>query len=192
VGEGTSPARPSVVAAREALLAARGSLDEELLRLEASGRAAVDIKAKVKRNPVKAAGLAAGAGFVVVGGPQRLFRRAKRAVMGPEEPLPKSMLPKDIEKQLKKLGTDGDRVRGTIEREFARYLDDKAEERKSRDLTGVIAALLLSAGKPFVTRYGKQVAERLVSPDGAGYREQLEKLRAARKDGSGTGGDTPA
>lgn len=192
MGEGTSPARPSVVAAREALLAARGSLDEELLRLEASGRAAVDIKAKVKRNPVKAAGLAAGAGFVVVGGPQRLFRRAKRAVMGPEEPLPKSMLPKDIEKQLKKLGTDGDRVRGTLEREFARYLDDKAEERKSRDLTGVLAALLLSAGKPLVNRYGKQVAERLISTDGASYRDQLEKLRASRKGGSGTDGDAPA
>jgi hypothetical protein len=184
VGEGTSPARPSVVAAHEALLAARGSLDEELVRLEASARAAVDIKAKVRRHPVKSAGIAAGAGFVAIGGPKRLFRRAKRAVFGPQEPLPKSMLPKEIEKQLKKLGSDGDRVRGTIEREFARYLDDKAEERKSRDLTAVVASLLFSAGRPFVTRYGKQLAERMLQPDGLAYREQLDKIRAARKDSS--------
>ena len=141
VGEGTSPARAEVVAAREALLAARGQVDEELVRLEASARAAVDIRAKVRRNPVKAAGLAAGAGFLAVGGPKRLFRRAKRAVMGPAEPLPKSMLPKEIDAALGKLGDDGDRVRGTIEREFARYLDDRAEERKSRDLTGTLSAL---------------------------------------------------
>ncbi len=189
MGEGTSPPRPAVVAAHEALLAARGSLDEELLRLEATARAAVDIKAKVKRNPGKAAGLAAGTGFVVLGGPRKLFRRAKRAVLGPEEPLPKSMLPKEIDARLRKLGTDGDKVRGTIEREFARYLDDKTEERKSRDLTGVVAALLLMAGKPFVTRYGRQLAEQLLANDGKAFREQLEKVRAARADTAG--GDAP-
>ena len=104
MGEGTAAARAQVLAARQAL-------DEELVRLEASARAAADVPAKVRRNPVKAAGLAAGAGFVVVGGPQRLFRRAKRAVVGPQEPLPKSMLPEEIEKSLKRMGKDGDKVR---------------------------------------------------------------------------------
>ena len=196
MGEGTSPARPSVVAAREALLAARGSLDEEILRLEASARAAVDVRAKIRNNPVKAAGLAAGAGFLAVGGPRRLFRRARRAVMGPQEPLPKSMLPREIEKQLRKLGSDGDRVRGTIEREFARYLDDKAEERKGRDIGAVVAMLLAGIGKPLVSRYGKQLAEQVLDGDPATYRDRLEKLRASRRPGSapgtGSGGDTPA
>ena len=148
MGEGTSPARPEVVAAREALLAARGQVDEELVRLEASARAAVDIPAKIRRSPAKAAGLAAGAGFLLVGGPKRLFRRARQAVRGPSEPMPKSMLPKEIDATLRKLGDDGDRVRGTIEREFAHYLDAGAEERKSRDLAGTFSALLRSSAKP--------------------------------------------
>ena len=54
-------------AARAEVVAAREAFSTELVRLEAAGRAAVDIKAKVKRNPVKAAGLAAGAGFLAIG-----------------------------------------------------------------------------------------------------------------------------
>ena len=180
MGEGSTPARPEVVAAREALVASRASLDRELMNLEASARAAVDIPAKVKANPVKAAGLAAGVGFVAVGGPKKLFRRAKAAVVGPDEPLPPSMLPKEIDKSLKKLGTDGARVRGTIEREFAAYLDEKAEERKSRDLTGAIAALLLTAGRPFVSRYAKQLAEQITTGDPKQFSEAMEKVRARR------------
>ena len=123
MGEGTSAARAEVLVARAQVLAAREALDEELVRLEASARAAVDIPAKIKRNPGKTAGLAAGAGFLAIGGPKRVFRRAKRAVRGPEEPLPTSMLPKEIDAALGSLGTDGDRVRGVIEREFASYLE---------------------------------------------------------------------
>jgi hypothetical protein len=180
VGEGTSPARPAVLAAREALLASRQGLDDELVLLEASARAAIDIPAKVKKSPVKAAGIAAGAGFLVVGGPKRLFRRAKRVVMGPEEPLPKQLLPKEIESSLKKLGTDGDRVRGLVEREFARYLDDKAEERKGRDLNAVIATLLLAAGRPVIKRYGKQIAEQILTTDPKTLEQQLAKVRERR------------
>ena len=84
MGEGTSAAQPEVLVARAQVLAAReASLDEELVRLEASARAAVDIPAKVRRNPVKTAGVAAGAGFLAVGGPKRVFRRAQlRGVRG--------------------------------------------------------------------------------------------------------------
>ena len=40
-------------AARSEVLAARAGLDEELVRLEASGRAAVDIPARLKRNATR-------------------------------------------------------------------------------------------------------------------------------------------
>jgi hypothetical protein len=182
VGESSTPARPEVVAAREAILASRASLDRELMNLEASARAAVDVPAKVKANPVKAAGLAAGVGFVAVGGPRKLFRRAKAAVVGPPEPLPPSMLPKEIDKSLKKLGTDGAKVRGTIEREFAAYLDEKAEERKSRDLPGAIAALLLAAGRPFISRYAKQLAEQIGSSDPKQFSVAMDRVRARRAE----------
>ncbi len=180
MGEGASAPHPEVVAAREALLASRASLDEELVRLEASARAAVDIKSKVRRNPVKAAGVATGAAFLVVGGPRRLFRRARNAVFGTPDPLPKSLLPKEIDEALGKLGDDGARVRGTIEREFAAYLDEKAPERKSRDLSGTISSLLRSAGKPLIARYGKQIVDQLTTADPTQLREQLDKVRARR------------
>ncbi len=180
MGEGTSAPQPEVVAAREALLASRTSLDEQIVRLEASARAAVDIRAKIRRNPVKAAGVAAGAGFVALGGPQRLFRRARNAVFGTPDPLPKSMLPKEIDAALGKLGGDGARVRGTIEREFAAYLEEKAPERKSRDLSGTISSLLMSAGKPLISRYGKQIVDQLTTADPEQLRQQLDKVRARR------------
>jgi hypothetical protein len=173
VGEVTASARADV-------LTARAALDSELDRLEAAARAAVDIKAKIRRHPVKTAGAAAGAGFLLLGGPRRVFRGAKRAILGPAAVLPKSMLPKEIDKALRELGSDGNKVRGTLEREFAAYLEAKAPERKNRDLGGVVAGLLASVGRPVTQRYGKQLAEQLLSPDGPGFVAQLEKVRARR------------
>jgi hypothetical protein len=186
VGEGTDPGRaeavaatrPAVEEARARVRAARGVVDEELMRLEASGRAAADIPAQVRRNPVKSAGIAAGAGFLLVGGPAKAFRRAKRAVMGPSEPLPKSMLPKEVDEAVRKLGTDGERVRGTLEREFADYLERTAPKRKERDLGAVTAVLLSSLARPMIQRFGKQLAERAIAPGGPAFEEQLAKIRA--------------
>ena len=69
-------------AARDRVLAARSELAEEVQVLEASGRAAIDIPARVKRSPAKAAALAGGLGFLLLKGPQRLFRGARRVVRG--------------------------------------------------------------------------------------------------------------
>ena len=99
-------------AARERVLVARAQLGDELALLEASARSAVDIPAKVKASPAKAAAVAGTAGFVVLGGPRRVFGGVKRVVRGPKAPLPKSMLPDEIEATLKHLGSDGDAVRG--------------------------------------------------------------------------------
>lgn len=173
MGEGTD-------AARAAVLAARGTVDEEVDRLEASARAAVDIKAKVRQNPAKTAGLAAGAGFLLVGGPVKVLRGARNAIFGRPDPLPKSMLPKQIDKALRELGDDGTRVRGTLEREFAGYLKEHGEERRKRDLSGMAALLLASVGKPLVDKYGRQMLEQLLDPDTGTVAEQLEKVKARR------------
>ena len=167
-------------AARAAAVASRATLQEEVVRLEASARAAVDIPAKIRRAPAKTAGLAAGAIFVAAGGPKRIFRRAIRAVRGPQADLPKSMLPKEVDKTLRKLGADGDKVRGTIEREFADYLEAKAPERKSRDL-GATASLI--AGQvlgPVTKRVGRQLAEELFTPKTAGSSSFEAATRKAR------------
>jgi hypothetical protein len=174
-------------AARAEVLAARSGLDEELVRLEASGRAAVDIPARLKREPAKVLGAAGGAAFLLLGGPKRLLRSARMALNGGKEPLPKSMLPPEVEKTLKKLGPDGEKVRGTLEREFASYLDEKAPERRERDLGAVAAGILGGALKPVALRFGKQLAEQALNPDGPSFadglrkaRERVEKERAGR------------
>ena len=184
MGEGSDAARAQVLAARE-------TLADELERLEASARTAVDVPAKVRRNPGKAVGVAAGAGFLLVGGPKRVFRRAKRAVLGPAEPLPTSMLPKEIDKAIRELGDDGEKVRGTIEREFASYLEQTAPQRKQRDL-GTVSAILLSAlVRPLFERYGKQLIDQLFATDRDEFEEQLAKVRA-RANGEPAAAADPA
>lgn len=170
-------------AARAEVLAARAGLDEEITRLEASGRAAVDIPARLKREPAKVLGTAGGAAFLLLGGPKRLFTGVRRAILGPDADLPKSMLPPEIEKTLKKLGPDGEKVRGTLEREFAEYLDEKAPQRKERDLGATTAVLLGGVLKPVISRLGKQLAERALDPDGPSFAEGLRRARE-RTNGS--------
>ncbi len=175
-------------AALAQVVAARAEFDTELDRLEAAGRAAVDIPAKIRRSPAKAAGLAAGAAFLVAGGPKRLFRRAKRAIRGEEEALPPSLLPNEIEKAVRKLGSDGKQVRGTLEREFAKYLDDRSKERKKEGVTAAAAAIALGALRPVAMRASKQLAERMMNPDAPSFEEQMEKIRNRRRDKDETAG----
>ncbi len=179
MGTRTSAARAEVVAAREGLA-------DEAVRLEASARAAVDIPARIRREPVKMAGAASGAAFLLLGGPRRVLRRARRAVFGPDADLPKSMLPNEVEQTLRKLGPDGDRVRGTLEREFAHYLDEKAPQRRERDLGLATGALLSNLLRPLTARAGRELVARLFDADDATFGEALKRARA-RQEGSGAG-----
>ena len=162
-------------AARDRVLAARAALGEELEALEASARAAVDIPAKIRRSPAKAAAIAGSAGFVVLGGPQRLFGAARRKVFGPTADLPKQMLPKEIEKTLKKLGDDGDKVRGAIERDFAAYAKEAEKDRG-------IGALATAAARPLVLRGARAAAEWFLRPDEEGFQARLAEVRERARD----------
>lgn len=175
--------RVEVLAARAEVRASRESLEDELERLEAAARAAVDVKAKIKRNPGKAVGAVAGVGFLAVGGPKRVFRGARNAIFGKPDPLPEAMLPDEIEKALKALGPDGAKVRGALERDFAEYVS-RTERRRDRRST--VLFLLLPSVRILILRFGKQFIEEILSTRG-GFDEQLAKVRARR----GAGGDTP-
>ena len=175
-------------AARSEVLAARAGLDEELVRLEASGRAAVDIPARLRREPAKVLGAAGGAAFLLLGGPKRVLKGVRQAIFGPQADLPKSMLPPEVEKTLKKLGPDGEKVRGTLEREFAEYLDEKAPQRRERDLGGTAAVLLGGVLKPVTERLGRQLAERALNADGASFAEGLRRARSRRNGASSSPG----
>jgi hypothetical protein len=182
VGARTDAARAEVVAARAELL-------NEVDRLESAGRAAVDIPAKVRRAPAQTAGVAAGTAFLLAGGPGRLWRRAKRMIRGPEADLPARLLPKDVDRVLSHLGSDGDQVRRVLEKEFADYLEEHREERRKRDLGATASVLASSILGPVTQRAGRQLAERLFSPDSAGFQEILSGVRARRRS-EGTGAAT--
>jgi hypothetical protein len=160
-------------AARDRVLAARAALGDELDALEASARAAVDIPAKIRRSPAKAAAVAGSAGFLVLGGPGRLLRRARRTVFGPTADLPKSMLPKEIDKTLRQLGDDGDKVRGAIERDFADYAKQAAKENPP-----VTALLATSIAKPMIRRGIKTAGEWFLRTDDEGFSARLAEVRA--------------
>ena len=161
-------------AARERVLAARLELATEVERLEASARAAVDIPAKLKRNPARAAAVIGGVGFVALGGPRRLFRRAKSAIVGPDQPLPESMLPEEVEKTLKRLGTDGDSVRGTLERDFADYLKVSRKRRGPALRQTLYYAVTL----PLIRRSGKLAVDWLMQPAQRDLPGQIDALRS--------------
>ena len=159
-------------AARDRVLAARAALGGELETLEASARAALDVPARVRRSPVKAAAVAGGAAFLVFRGPKRVWRAGKRAVFGPPAPFPASMLPDEIEQTLRALGDDGDKVRGALERDFAAY----AKQAK-RDRAGLRTYLTVGIAQPLLKVLANAAIRALFRPDDAGFMERLGQVR---------------
>ncbi len=175
-------------AARARVLAARADLAEQLTMLEASGRAAVDIPARIRRAPAKAAAIAGGVGFLALKGPQRVFGVARRAIRGAPAPMPSAMLPDEVEKTLRRLGKDGAKVRGALERDFADYA-----KRSSKERDGLRAALLLAVARPLLSRGAKAAGDAFLTPDGPAFAERLAKVRERirRDDGALPPGPLP-
>ena len=171
-------------AARDRVLAARSELAEQIELLEASARAAVDIPAKIRRSPAKAAGLIGGVAFLALKGPQRLFRFARQQVRGEPEPLPKRLLPDEVEKTLRKLGDDGEKVRGALERDFAEYAKKSAKERQA-----VGSVLLLALGRPLAARAARAIGDAIFSPNAQDFSTRLAEIRDRAGQGVGRAHD---
>jgi hypothetical protein len=142
-------------AARDRVLAARAAFDAELTGLGASARDAVDIPAKVRRSPAKAAAIVGGVAFILMRGPQRLWTAFRSRVFGRRGAMPDRMLPKEIERTLDKLGKDGDKVRGTIERDFADYVKQRQKDRRAIPTVLLLAALRPALSYEPATRIGQ-------------------------------------
>jgi hypothetical protein len=108
------------------LAAARAEVEASLDQLSSATQSALDIPAKVRRNPVKTAALVGGAGFLLAGGPRRVIRGALRTVR-PERPDPYAgLLPEEIERVLRDVGlADDPEVRRALDQDFAEYLKSK-------------------------------------------------------------------
>ncbi|MGD0123408.1 MAG: hypothetical protein ABSC46_12710 [Candidatus Limnocylindrales bacterium] len=174
MGARTDAARAEVVASRQLLL-------DEVAGLEAAGRSAIDIPAKIRRSPAKVAALAAGTAFIVLGGPKRTYRAIRRAVLGPKADLPKSMLPEQIDKALHSLGDDGNRVRGLLEREFVDYLEKNKPVREARDLRGTVSELGGNLLRPATAEAGKRLAKELFKPEGGSFHPVMDRIQARRE-----------
>jgi hypothetical protein len=197
-------------AARDRVLAARADLEGELQRLEASGRAAIDIPAKIRRRPARTVAVVGTLGFLALRGPQRLFGAARRAIGGDRAPVPERMLPEEVEKTLRMYGDDGDKVAAALERDFADYAAKAHKER-----VNFMRLLLLTVARPLLGRAAKATGDFLFTPDGEGFSTWLAKIRergleqaresadgdgmsaqdriaAARDDESGDAPDSPA
>lgn len=159
---------PAALAAVEEVAAARAALADELAMLRSSARAAVDVRAKVRRNPGKTAAVVGGASFLAVGGPRKLFRAAKRRVVGEPEPLPASLLPDEVEKAVRALGDDGAKVRGALERGFAGWLDATAKDRRAEARQRSVVNLAMKIGMPVATRAAREVVSRALRETGRG------------------------
>jgi hypothetical protein len=170
-------------AARAEVLAARGDLGGEIELFRVAAREAVDIPAKVKRAPGRSAAVVGGAAFVVLGGPRRVLRRVKRAVRGPQPELPVSMLPDEVEAALTKLGSNGAAIRGTVEREFAAYLEQHSDKRASRDVRAALAESAAFLIRRTSRTVGPRLIARLLSDDPAGRGSVLAGLRRAASAG---------
>lgn len=159
-------------AARDRVLAARADLEAQVEQLGASGRAAVDIPARVRESPAKAAAIVGAVGFLALKGPQRIFGAVRRAIWGEPAPMPKRMLPPEVEKTLRKLGDDGEKVGAALERDFADYAKKAHKERE-----GIKSIVLLAVVRPLLGRAAKSIGDALFSPDSEGVSARLKEVR---------------
>jgi hypothetical protein len=120
------PPPPKVAAALDEVKAAREGVATQLDNLNASVRAAVDIPAKIKRNPVPTLGAAGGAAFLLLGGPRRVAQNVEKRFFPKRYARPPKVLPRDVEKSLDRLPEeDREKVRAHLERDFAAYLREE-------------------------------------------------------------------
>lgn len=114
--------------------AQRAQVQETADRLKARVRRAVDVKAKLRENPLLFAGLAGGAVFLLVGGPTRIARLVRRrAAPTPPEKVYDS-LPKPLQDLVdtvaERVGPRAVEARQALALEVARWRHDPRHNKK--------------------------------------------------------------
>ncbi len=158
--------------ARQDVAQARGRLAGEMDELELAVRSAVDIPAKIRRNPARVAALGGGAFFFAVGGPKRVATRIARFVRRPKPATVASLLPEEVARIVEQVGADGGDVRAALERRFAEWLElgragAGGAKRKGARRTGrdTFWHLFDTVSAPVAARVAKQLAGRLFAAE---------------------------
>jgi hypothetical protein len=116
------PVPESVAKTRQAVVDARKDVEKQLDDLGLATRAALDIPAKVRRNPVRTVGVGAGAAFLLLGGPKRVLKRVEQQLF-PRRRYQR-LTPAEVDRAVDRLGEeDQEATRAHLERDFATYLE---------------------------------------------------------------------
>ncbi|MEX1344504.1 MAG: hypothetical protein AB1Z63_07525 [Candidatus Limnocylindrales bacterium] len=175
---------PEVTEAIAELEAARTKFSESLDGLSEATRSALDVPAKIKRNPVKAAALVGGTGFLLVGGPRRVARYVGRRVF-PQRPDPHAgILPPEIEKVLKDSGVAKDPdIRRALNKDFAEYLKKKGRYEPEPTAQASFWRTFDRVAGPLGTAGARVMVQRLMEAeqDRAVTRAEMRERSKARK-----------
>ena len=163
---------------RRQVIGAREELGDGLDDLTQAFRSAIDIPAKIRKNPLQTAALAGGAGFLAVGGPKKVIRAAMHRIRPSTRRPYEGLLPKDIDKVVRrKAGPRADEIETALENDFADYLKRK----------GKVTETEPNAQKSLWKTY-----DTIVGPLGALVAKQLvERLAAADANRARAGGSKP-
>jgi len=181
--------------ARQRVVDARRAAETELDTLGSSTRAALDFPAKIKRHPVETVGVVGGAAFMLLGGPKRVAKAAERRFFPVRANRPPTLLPKDVDKTLKRLPEeDREHVRAHLERDFASYLQKEhvADAATGRQSFWKTYDLLVGVVGAAATR--ELVKRALTVPADARVEQAQEDAKASaeiQQSGTSVGGPTP-
>ena len=123
--------------------AQRADLERTAERLQARVRRALDVRAKIRENPVVVGGLAAGAIFLAVGGPVRLLRAARRRIAPTRVEQAYDTLPKALQRWVdtasETVGPRAEDARRTLAEELQRWRAEPTDKKRARLLAREMA-----------------------------------------------------
>ena len=167
------------------LEAARAELSGSLDQLADATQSALDVPAKIRRNPVKTAALVGGTGFLLVGGPRRVARMVGRRIF-PRRPDPHAgILPPEIEKVLKDSGVAKDPdVRRALNKDFAEYLKSKGKYEPEPNAAASFWRTFDRVAGPLGTAGARVMVQRLMEAEQnrAIYRTEMRERATARAE----------
>ena len=174
---------PEVSEAMAELDAARAGVAQSLDQLTSATQSALDVPAKIRRNPVKTAALVGGTGFLLVGGPRRVVRLVGRRIF-PRRPDPYAgILPPEIEKVLKDTGVAKDpEVRRALDEDFAEYLKNKGKYQPEPNAAASFWRTFDRVAGPLGTAGARVMVQRLMEAEQsrAVHRTEMRERAKAR------------
>jgi len=187
------PDSPEVTAALLALDAARRGAEGALDEMTDATKRALDLPAKVRRNPLKSAALVGGTGFLLAGGPRRVLRFAVGRVRPESRDRYAGLLPEEIEKVLKDSGLARDpEIRRALDEDFADYLRKKGRFGPEPTPTTVLWRTFDQLAGPLGTAGARVLVQRLMSAEKDREAARADLRAAARARARARGGSGPA